>query len=95
MLKPTNRPAVFPDDFEKKPHMISEWPEAGQNWQWLLCDAHGSQLVSVVGGDFHGLWGDGIETFEMWDFSEEDPRPHLTAEDINNHLRSKPVLIED
>lgn len=84
---------VFPDDFQKKPHMINNLPGAGDNWHWeLVCPQTNSVLVSVVGGDFSGLHGDGVDTFEMWDFTEQDPRGWLTAEQINEHLRSKNIV---
>jgi hypothetical protein len=70
-------------------------------WQWQLLDAAGDCMVSVVGGDAaivngHRLpvwYGDGVNTFEMWDMVNE-PEPHawLTKDEINAHLEAKGIV---
>jgi hypothetical protein len=70
-------------------------------WQWQLLDEKGECLVSVVGGsripgcgNFGAVWyGDGVDTFEMWDMVNE-PEPHawLTKDEINAHLEAKGIL---
>lgn len=67
---------MFPESFEKKPHFSGT--------QWILTDGK-NILISVVGGA-KGLYGDGIKTFEMWDFKEEYPQGYLTIEEINKHI---------
>lgn len=80
--------AVFPDDFYKRRHALcDELDGLGENWQWLLRDALGEAILSVVGGTFKGLHGDGVNTFEMWDFSTPEPQNFLTAEEINAYLQ--------
>lgn len=88
---------IFPDDFEKKAHSVS--PGATQ---WLLKTpedykgeaitniAAGQTIISVVGGAM-GLYGDGVNTFEMWDFREDEPQAYLSKEDINAHLLANPI----
>jgi hypothetical protein len=92
--------AKFPESFCQRPH------PAGQvmntvGWQWQLLDAQGDCMVSVVGGEpaivgGHKLpvwYGDGINTFEMWDMVNE-PEPHawLTKDEINAHLSEKGIV---
>ena len=86
--------AVFPDDFYKRRHAICDelsFASGGENWQWLLHAPNGEALISVVGGVFPGLHGNGVDTFEMWDFSESSPRGYMTAEQINAHLQENNV----
>lgn len=82
--------AVFPDDFQKKPHPIS--PALGRAaWQWALYDQAGEMKVSVVGGCEPILHGNGIDTFEMWDFADPEPLNWLSAEEINKHLQERNI----
>lgn len=75
--------------------MLSNLPDAGENWHWeLVCPTSGGVLVSVVGGDFRGLHGDGKTTFEMWDFAQPDPQGWLTADAINDYLRTHSISTE-
>ena len=71
----------FPDSFEKMNHPVIE----GAN-QWLLKE-NNEIVISIVGGG-KGLYGNGITTFEMWDYREDEPRGYLTKDDINNHLNN-------
>jgi len=87
----------FPDDFEVSPHSII--PGAKQ-WSLKVPDDSpiietsdfiaGQTIISVVGGGM-GLYGNGVTTFEMWDYREDDIHGHLSAEDINTHLEKNPL----
>jgi len=68
----------FPDDFTIKPHILPG------TTHWLITKPNGIE-ISVVGGGI-GPHGDGVTTFEMWDFDDEEPKGYLTIEDINRHL---------
>ena len=46
--------------------------------------------ISIVGGG-SGLMGDGVRTFEMYDFREDEPQGYLTKEEINTHLKDNPI----
>jgi hypothetical protein len=76
---------TFPNDFKSIPHPVT--PGATQ---WTLNDSKGKTIISVVGGGI-GLYGNGITTFEMWDFREEEPRGYLSTNDINKHLKENPI----
>lgn len=73
----------FPKDFKKKKHPIVK-----DSYQWLLHDANGIVIISIIGGGF-GQYGDGKTTFEMFDFSEENPRGYMSKQDINAYLKTK------
>ena len=77
----------FPEDFVKTPHRLV--PGA---YQWLFkYNNKNDEMISIVGGGF-GLYGDGIQTFEMWDLKNDDsPQGYLTAEDINQWLQNHPI----
>lgn len=47
-------------------------------------------VVSIVGGGF-GLYGDGVSTFEMWDYREDEPQGYLSVDEINQHLQDNPL----
>ena len=70
----------FPESFLKKPH---SFPGATQ---WLLRESKGRVAISVIGG-VRGLYGDGVLTFEIWDFKEDDVRGYMTKEQINDHIK--------
>lgn len=74
----------FPNDFTEINHPVV--PGARQ---WLL-KKEGETIISIVGGG-SGLYGDGISTFEMYDFREDGPQGHLSKEEINQHLQSNPI----
>jgi hypothetical protein len=76
---------MFPRDFQKKIH-----PAIYNVTQWIY-SKDGKVLVSIVGGDssFHG---DGIRTFEMFDFREDEPQGYLLEDEINEHLKNNPFL---
>lgn len=69
----------FPTSFEVKPHDCIPFAK-----QWLYKNE--SITISIVGGG-KGLYGDGINTFEYWDFSQKNPIPYLTKRSINARLR--------
>lgn len=74
------QPVKFPQSFDKQPHPL------GQGWQWKYTKPNGT-LISIVGGSY-GLYGDGVRTFEMYDFDEDQPRGCLTTEEINDYLKT-------
>ena len=74
---------IFPYDFEIIPHKYI--PGATQ-WLWENDDI----TISIVGGAA-GLMGDGITSFEMYDFREDDVQGYLTKDEINAHLIKFPV----
>lgn len=78
--------AIFPEDFTEINHPVV--PEAKQ---WLLKDKEEETIISVVGGG-RGLYGNGIDTFEMFDFREDEPQGHLTKDEINEHLIKHPIV---
>jgi len=85
----------FPESFEERVHPVV--PGATQ-WLYFIPDNHpnpeliaGQTIISIVGGG-HGLHGDGVDTFEMWDFREDNPHGYLTAEEINQHLQDHPLI---
>lgn len=72
----------FPEDFTKIPHQII--PGAYQ-YLYEYNDEY-NNVVSIVGGGL-GLWGDGVNTFEMWDTKHMyDPQGHMSIDDINQWL---------
>lgn len=77
---------TFPESFSVNAHQLVPGAD-----QWKLYYPNTDRVaISVVGGGF-GLNGDGIDTFEMWDFRESDPQGYLTASEINEHLQKYPV----
>jgi hypothetical protein len=68
----------FPEDFREVAHPI----KGARRWIF--------EEISVVGGGV-GIYGDGINTFEMWDFREPQPQGYLTKEEINLHLQDNPL----
>ena len=74
----------FPDDFEFKNHHVLKGAK-----QWLLKDINSEVVISIVGGHT-GLYGDGVSTFEMFDFREDEPQGYLTTDQINEHLKKNP-----
>jgi len=75
---------IFPKDFIKTPHHL----EGGIHWK---LEKDGEVLMSIVGGA-RGLYGDGINTFEIWDSQEDDVRGYLTIKEINKHLKDNVYL---
>ena len=74
----------FPENFTKTNHDII--PNATQ---WLY--SKNNIIISIIGGGI-GPHGDGITTFEMWDYRDEYPKGHLTVDEINDHLRNNPIV---
>ena len=75
----------FPEDFTVKNHQIVQNAK-----QWLL-KKDNEIIISIVGGGY-GLYGNGIDTFEMWDYREDQPRGYLTEDEINTHLQNNPII---
>ena len=77
---------IFPYDFKRTTHRII--PGATQ-WLWEDDDIDDIK-ISIVGGG-QGLMGDGVVSFEMWDFREDDVQGYLNVDEINAHLKTFPV----
>jgi len=77
-------PIRFPEDFLHSSHQ--NVPGASR---WVYPKT-GDTVISIVGGGY-GLYGDGVRTFEMYDFRDEEPQGYLTREEINAHLEANPV----
>lgn len=75
----------FPEDFTVKNHQTVQNAK-----QWLL-KKDNEIIISIVGGGY-GLYGNGIDTFEMWDYREDRPRCYLTKDEINTHLQNNPII---
>lgn len=41
--------------------------------------------ISIVGGSF-GLYGDGVNTFEIWRSCDSDVKGHLTPEEVTEEM---------
>lgn len=76
---------VFPQDFNVKAHPVVP---GATHWTY---PTSGDTVISVVGGGDFGLYGDGINTFEMYDFRESEPQGYLTSDEINEHLVNNPI----
>jgi hypothetical protein len=74
---------IFPYDFERTAHKVVP---GGTQWLWKNDDI----TISIVGGG-QGLMGDGVVSFEMWDFREDDVRGYLNLKEINKHLKKFPI----
>jgi hypothetical protein len=78
--------AQFPKDFASREHMCKRVMGA-DGTHWTLRNEAGDDIVSIVGGvPESGLYGDGVTTFEMWDFAYGEPRGGMTIPQINEHL---------
>lgn len=75
----------FPQDFREKSH-----PVVPGATQWTYAPKDQDTVISIVGGGY-GLYGDGVRTFEMFDFREDGPQGYLTEEEINEHLEAHPI----
>lgn len=75
----------FPEDFKVQPHSVVP------NAMRAVFPKEGKAVISIVGGG-RGLYGNGITTFEMWDFREEQPKGYLSVEEINLHLEQNPIV---
>lgn len=80
----TPEPIRFPEDFS-----VSAHPNVPGGTRWKY-PKEGDTVISIVGGAY-GLNGDGVVTFEMFDFREDGPWDYLTREEINAHLEDHPV----
>lgn len=75
----------FPDSFSKRAH-----PNVPGATQWKLLNDDDETIISIVGGGL-GLYGDGVKTFEMYDFREDGPQGYLSTDEINKHLDENPI----
>lgn len=70
----------FPEDFEKKAHTMG-----GDHYTYY---ENGEILVSVVLGKL--FYSNGVDTYEMFDLREDEPKGYLTKKKINEHLQNNP-----
>ena len=75
----------FPEDFTVENHQTVQNAK-----QWLL-KKDNEIIISIVGGGY-GPYGNGIDTFEMWDYREYQPKVYLTKDEINTHLQNNPII---
>ena len=75
---------VFPQDFLRKAHQVVSGAT-----QWVY-PTTGDAVISIAGGGY-GLYGDGVRTFEMFDFRDDEPQGYLLEDEINEHLRNNPI----
>lgn len=71
----------FPKDFIKTPHALGD----GDHYRLYIDD---EVRVSVIFGV--SFYSNGINTYEMLDFREDEPQGYLTSEEINEHLKNNP-----
>ena len=69
---------TFPESFIERPHPLFK---SGKQWTLKT----NRREISIVGGG-GGLYGNGVTTFEYWDYSEDRPIGFLTKEEINEKL---------
>lgn len=72
----------FPESFEKRPHPVIDGVQYAYP-SFSSCD------ISIVFGS--RFYSDGIETYEMFDFIEDEPRGYLTIDQINEYLKTRIV----
>lgn len=70
----------FPKDFVEKNH-----PHSGLHYTFSIDD---KVYVSVLLGT--AFYSNGVDTYEMWYFREDEPQGHLTINQINEHLKNNP-----
>ena len=75
---------IFPNDFEKKPHLLIPGV-----YQWLCKNS--LIRISIVGGPM--TYGDGINTFEMM-IDDNDVEGYLSMAEINERIKDLPKITE-
>ena len=69
-------------DLKFRPHTVV--PRAvGSNMSFD--DNVGEEWISVVGGGV-GLYGNGVDTFEVWSHILPDPLPHLNRKEVTEEM---------
>ena len=77
----------FPDDFLEKPHVLADICPGAKQW---IYPKEGDEQVSIIGG-YRDFMGDGIKTFEMYDYRDTNPKGYLTVDKINQHFIDNPL----
>lgn len=77
----------FPEDFEKRKHAVIPGAK-----QWVL-KYKNDVIISVVGGS-RLAYGNGINTFEMYDMRQEGPQGYLSIDQINDHIKKYPITLK-
>ena len=76
----------FPQDFSKEDHPISiSYPNTLQ----FKYPKDGDTVISVIFG--YPFYSNGVDTYEMYDFREDEPQGYLTIDQINEHLKNNPL----
>ena len=65
---------TFPESFQLKPHDLDA---NAKHWKY--------RNISIIGGGY-GMYGNGINTFEVWFPEEPQPRGYQTKEQINQYI---------
>ena len=79
----------FPEDFEIHDH----WMPGATQYVLFGSNADDKECISVILGpnkEHSGIYSNGVDTYEMWDYREPDPQGHLTRNEINDHLKKFP-----
>ncbi len=84
----------FPEDFVKRPHpnfgSSSYMYERYKNAFQYCYPNFEENKISIIGGS-DMFYCDGTDnSFEMYDFREDEPQGYLTADQINEHLQKNP-----
>jgi hypothetical protein len=83
-LQPEDDSIKFPQDYDTRDHKYYKG-----STEYLLRNDDGKPVISVVGGN--GAHGDGVNTFELWDFREFKPINNLTIEQVNQYVKDHPI----
>lgn len=76
----------FPQDFSKEDHYIScFYPNTLQ----FKYPKTGETVISIVFG--YPFYSNGVDTYEMYDFRENEPQCYLTIDQINEYLKNNPI----
>ena len=67
------------EDLKFKPHPI------GKGGVQSIMKFENGHRISVVGGK-EGLYGDGVNTFEIWRSCDSDVKRHLTKEEVTQEM---------
>lgn len=92
----------FPDDFVKREHPSLTRAKGAKGLPSIILRDYGDAFqygwpsfednkISIIGGS-DMFYCDGTDdSFEMFDFREDEPQGYLTSDQINEHLKNNPV----
>lgn len=83
----TGKPVHFPEDFEEE----TNHPLDKDSKCWYIRD-YGTDdpLIGIFGGGLC-IKGDGVETYELYDYRTDESFEYVTQDDIDLYLIRKPV----